>query len=81
MLIIDTLFTAYTFMLLTRVMSSWFQGADEYPIIRFICFYTDPYLNLFRRFIPPLGMMDLSPMVAFLALNILRNVLKILVHI
>ncbi len=33
-----------------------------------------PYLNLFRRFIPPLGMFDLSPIVALFALNIVTTV-------
>ncbi|MFQ5729293.1 MAG: YggT family protein, partial [Waddliaceae bacterium] len=30
----------------------------------------DPYLNFFRRFIPPLGVIDLSPIVAFLCLRL-----------
>jgi YggT family protein len=34
---------------------------------------TDWYLNIFRRFIPPIGMFDLSPIVALLVLYILRN--------
>lgn len=33
-----------------------------------------PYLNLFRRFIPPLGMFDLSPIVALIVLNVATQV-------
>jgi YggT family protein len=33
-----------------------------------------PYLSFFRRFIPPLGMIDFSPIVAMLALEVLRQV-------
>ena len=34
---------------------------------------TDWYLNIFRRFIPPIGMFDLSPMVALICLWIVEN--------
>lgn len=40
--------------------------------MQFIAFYTDPYLNLFRGIIPPLGMIDISPIFAFLALQLLE---------
>lgn len=33
----------------------------------------DPYLNIFRGIIPPLGQIDLSPVLAFLALNVFTN--------
>ncbi|MFM7545546.1 MAG: YggT family protein, partial [Synechococcales cyanobacterium] len=36
---------------------------------------TDPYLNLFRSLIPPLGGIDLSPMLAFFALQILQQLI------
>jgi YggT family protein len=37
---------------------------------------TDPYLNLFRSIIPPLGGIDLSPILAFLLLNLLSGLLS-----
>jgi YggT family protein len=37
---------------------------------------TDPYLNLFRSIIPPLGGMDFSPMIAILLLQFLGNGLQ-----
>jgi YggT family protein len=46
--------------------------------MQFIAFYTDPYLNLFRRIIPPLGMFDLSPIVAFLCLSVVEHAVKAL---
>lgn len=63
-------------MLVVRVLSSWFPDLQEHAILRFVRFYTDPYLNLFRRFIPPLGMMDLSPIVAFFALQFIELLVK-----
>lgn len=74
--IVDGLFTCYMIMLVVRVLSSWFPDLQEHAILRFVRFYTDPYLNLFRRFIPPLGMMDLSPIVAFFALQFIELLVK-----
>lgn len=71
----DILFTTYTFMLLTRVVGSWFPRFAQSRFMRFIAFYTDPYLNIFRRIIPPLGMMDVSPMFAFIALQLMQWIL------
>ena len=67
--IINLLFTVYTFMLLGRVVGSWIPRFANSKPMRFLCFYTDPYLKLFKRIIPPLGMIDLSPMAAFMALQ------------
>jgi YggT family protein len=78
--IIDSLFWIYTLMLMARVLSSWFRELEEHPIIRFISFYTDPYLNLFRRLIPPLGPVDISPMIAFFALQFLEKIIKNIIY-
>ncbi len=45
-----------------------------YKLTQFIRYYTDPYLNFFRRFIPPLGMIDFSPIIAFLCLSFIQNI-------
>jgi YggT family protein len=50
--------------------SRWFDGFMKF--LREIC---DPYLGLFRRFIPPMGMIDLSPMIAIITLVIVEQVL------
>ena len=73
--LLNILFTTYTFMLLTRVIGSWFPRFAQSRVMRFVAFYTDPYLNIFRKVIPPLGMLDLSPMVAFFALQIFQVIL------
>lgn len=74
--IIDILFQVYTLMILGRVLGSWVPQWQEKRFMLFIAYYTDPYLNLFRRLIPPLGMIDISPIVAFFALSILRQVIQ-----
>ncbi len=74
--IVDGLFTCYMLLLMVRILSSWFPDLQEHPILRFVRFYTDPYLNLFRRFIPPLGLFDLSPIVAIFALQFIEMFVK-----
>jgi YggT family protein len=76
---IEILFLVYTMMLFVRIIGSWFPDFSQSRFMQFVAFYTDPYLNIFRRIIPPLGMLDLSPIVAFFALQILENVLKMIV--
>lgn len=77
--LIDLLFTIFTFMLLGRVLGSWFPRIAQSRFMRFLAFYTDPYLNLFRKIIPPIGMVDISPIFAFLALQLFQVfIIKIL---
>lgn len=79
---LNYLFQIYTLMLFIRILSSWIPEAREYRIMQFVGYYTDPYLNIFRRIIPPLGMFDLSPIVAFLCLRFIQGlVLNFLVSL
>ena len=77
--IIDLLFWVYLIMLMIRILGSWIPELMHTRFMLFIAFYTDPYLNIFRRIIPPLGMIDFSPIVAFLCLGFLEALLKALV--
>ncbi len=61
-------FTLYSMMILVRILSSWFPNLQGHPIMQFLARCTDPYLKIFKRIIPPLGMIDLSPMVAMFSL-------------
>lgn len=71
--IIDLLFQIYLLMLFVRILSSWVPQLMQYKFMQFIAFYTDPYLNVFRRIIPPLGMLDISPIFAFFSLSFLKD--------
>jgi YggT family protein len=74
--IIHLLFTTYTVLLFLRIVSFWFPAWQHHQFVRFLSFYTDPYLNIFRRLIPPLGgALDLSPILAFFVLRILELLL------
>ncbi len=74
--VIDRLFLIYALMLFARIMVSWAPELANYRIMQFVAFYTDPYLNLFRRIIPPLGMLDISPIFAFMSLGLIEGVVK-----
>jgi YggT family protein len=73
---INLLFVVYTLMIIIRIFGSWFQGFQRTSFFRLISHYTDPYLNFFRRFIPPIGgVLDLSPILGFFVLQLLKWVL------
>jgi len=67
------LFRVYMIMIIVRIIGSWFPEFQQTRFMQFIAFYTDPYLNLFRRIIPPLGMFDLSPIVAIICLEVIKS--------
>jgi YggT family protein len=78
-LLITTLATfvsLYSYLLIIRVLLTWFPTVDwsNQPFAA-LSQISDPYLNLFRSIIPPLGGMDFSPILAFVALNIVGSVL------
>jgi YggT family protein len=67
----------YTLILLVRVLLSWFPNLDwGNPVLSTVSAITDPYLNAFRGLIPPLGGLDLSAIVAFLALELIQSLLE-----
>ena len=69
----DTL-RIYSFLLLIRVLLTWFPSIDwNNGILSALCSITDPYLNIFRGVIPPIGGLDISSILAFLLLNFLQG--------
>lgn len=72
--IIVQLLYFYSILIVLRIFMSWLPGInwDNQPM-KFIRIITDTYLDIFRRFIPPLGGLDFSPIVALLVLGILQD--------
>lgn len=69
----------YTILIAGRIIGSWFPRIAYQPWMLFIGRLTDPYLNLLRRLVPPIGgRLDLSPMLAFLGLNAMEKILLLL---
>jgi YggT family protein len=74
--VVHLLFSTYTILLFVRVVGSWFPSLARSNFMRFVSHYVDPYLNVFRRIVPPLGgVLDLSPLLAFFALRILEKII------
>lgn len=73
--LLATLVQIYSFVLIIRILLSWVRVDPYNPVVRFLYDITDPVLEPLRRVIPPAGMMDFSPIVAFLLLWILRVML------
>lgn len=84
---VGALFLVYIILILIRVLMSWIPRMPYNPALRsvldFISETTDPYLNLFRRIIPPIGGggfgLDLSPMIGIIVLYILRGLVVALI--
>jgi len=72
--IVSLLFMVYNYLILAYILMSWFPNARESSIGQFIGRLVEPYLSIFRRFIPPIGgVLDLSPIVAFIALRFIQS--------
>lgn len=69
-------FYIYLLMIFVRCLLTWFPGLNwNNPILKALSSSVDLYLDLFRKFIPPVGPFDLSPIVATFVLIFLRNAL------
>jgi YggT family protein len=66
----------YSVLLIIRIILTWFPTIDWYsqPFAT-LSQLTDPYLNLFRSIIPPLGGLDFSPILAIILLRIVSTIL------
>lgn len=77
---VGALFLVYIILVLLNVLISWVPRMPYNRALRatldFVKETTDPYLNLFRRFLPPLGgggmALDLSPMIGVVLLFVAR---------
>ncbi len=80
---VDALFAVYILILILYILFNLlFSFGMRIPysrwsdaLIGFLKDVSEPYLQLFRRFIPPLGMIDLSPMIAIFVLAIVRTII------
>lgn len=73
--LLNSLLTIYSWAIIIRVLLSWVSPDPFNPIVQFLVRVTDPYLELFRRIIPPIGMMDISPIIALVVLQVAQRFL------
>jgi YggT family protein len=75
---VNALFLVYIILIFIRVLLSWIPrmpyNRTLAAVVEFVHQVTDPYLNIFRRFLPPLGgggfALDISPILAIIVLFI-----------
>ena len=80
---VDTFIYVYILLILAYVLTSlvrlpyrpWLNRLQ-----RFLYDVCDPYLRLFRRFIPPFGPLDLSPMIAVVSLIVFQQILDAVIQ-
>jgi len=67
--VVQQLIQIYYYLIIGYILLSWFPNARESSIGQVIGRLVEPYLSPFRKIIPPLGMIDLSPIVALMSLH------------
>jgi YggT family protein len=80
---VSALFTVYIVLLFIYILTNIMFSLGVRPpynrvsdaILGFLRDVSDPYLRIFRRFIPPIGQIDLSPMVAIILLYFLQSLI------
>lgn len=72
-LILANLIGIYKWALIIYIFMSWFPNARETTIGQFLARICEPFLEPFRRIVPSIGMIDISPIVAFLVLQFAVN--------
>jgi YggT family protein len=85
---VEALLLVYTIIIIAYIFSSmYFNVGGRLPysrwsrsILDFLRDVSEPYLSIFRRFIPPIGPLDLSPMVATIVLWIVGGIVVSLIR-
>lgn len=78
---VSALFVVYVILIFVRIIASFVPRMPYNPYLRAVLDFavevTDPYLNFFRRFIPPMGgggfALDLSPMIGLIVLFVAQR--------
>jgi YggT family protein len=74
--ILAQLISLYQWALIIYIFMSWFPNARETAIGQFLARICEPFLEPFRKIVPSIGMIDISPIVAFLVLRFAVSGLK-----
>lgn len=71
--VVNNIFYFFYLLIILRIFLSWIPSINWYQQpMRSIREVTDMYLDIFRRFIPPIGGLDFSPIIALIALQIIQ---------
>ena len=72
--VIRTTLSLYYILLIIRILLTWFPGIDwSNGILSALTSITDPYLNIFRGIIPPIGGFDISSLLALFLFQVIQG--------
>jgi YggT family protein len=71
--LLSKLISLYSYALIIYILMSWFPNARQTAIGTLFAKICEPYLEPFRKIIPPIGMIDISPIVAIFVLRFAVN--------
>lgn len=74
-LFLNIFFNLLIIALFIRILLSWFRISEDNFFVQILFNITNPILLPFQKIIPPVGMIDFSPIAAFIALEIVRELL------
>ncbi|MBW4683016.1 MAG: YggT family protein [Microcoleus vaginatus WJT46-NPBG5] len=78
---LSTFLSIYLVLLFIRILLSWFPNINWFdPPFSIVAQLTDPYLNVFRSIIPPLGGIDFSAILAIILLQVVQSILPSLLN-
>ena len=66
----------YFFAILASIILSWIAPGSYNPFVLLLHQLTEPVMSPFRKLLPPLGGLDLSPILVFLLINVVQILLK-----
>jgi YggT family protein len=74
--ILNLLFTVLSLAVIARALLSWFDPGMRYPVSQLLVDLTEPIIAPIRRIVPPVGgMIDLSPLIALILLQVIERVI------
>lgn len=75
--IVNDIFNLYFILIILRIFLTWIPSINwEQQPFKAVREVTDLYLDVFRRFIPPVGGLDFSPIIAIIVLQMLQAVVS-----
>ena len=75
--LVDWVFKLYSLAFIVRALLSWLNVSYYHPVARFLIQITEPVLAPLRRYIPPRGGLDFTPIVALLILWLVEQLLTL----
>ena len=73
--VINLLFDVLSLAIIARAVLSWFRISPYHPAVALLNRITDPILDPLRRYIPSVGMVDITPIAALILLQIIQRLL------